>query len=93
MMGCNLRVALILIAGPLLLSSNAVADQNWKTNSAIWSLRDKCAQQAQRAYPDYTPESNAKREKARQNCLRMFNLPIEGSSLSPQTPTPSPPQQ
>jgi hypothetical protein len=92
-MGRDLRLGLILIVAALSLPQAAVADQTWKTNNAIWGVRDKCTRQAQQAYPDYTPESNAKREKARLTCLRGNNLPTEGSSLPPQTPMRSPPQQ
>lgn len=91
-MACNPRLALIVGAVALLLPLDAVADQPWKTNNAIWNVRDKCTRQAQQTYPDYTSESNAKREKARQACLRANNLPAEGSS-QPQTLTPSSPQQ
>jgi hypothetical protein len=92
-MGRDLRLGLILIVAALSLPQAAVADQTWKTNNAIFNVRDKCARQAQQAYPDYTPESNAKREKMRKNCLLGNNLPVEGGSLPPQTPTPNPPQQ
>jgi hypothetical protein len=62
---CKLHLALLSIVALLWLPGAAVADWQWKTNSAIWKLRDACTTQAQKAYPDYTPESNAKREKAR----------------------------
>ncbi len=91
-MRCNL-FALMLIAAALLLPRGAVADQNWKTQSAIWRQQDACTTEAEKAYPDYTPESNAKREKARKVCLMRSNLPVDGSSLSPQTPTAGTAQQ
>jgi hypothetical protein len=90
--GCKFCLALVLAAA-LALPRNAVADQNFKTNSIYWSLRDKCTRQAQQAYPDYTPESNAKREKMRKNCLLGNNLPTEGNSVPSQTPTPYTPRQ
>ena len=31
---------------------------------------------AGKQYPDHTPEGNAKREVARQNCLRQRRLPV-----------------
>jgi hypothetical protein len=92
-MCCNLWFALMLIATALLLSRGAVADQTWKTNNAIWDQRDKCTRQALQQFPDYTPESNAKREKARLTCLRTGNLPAEGSAQPPQTAMPGTPQQ
>jgi hypothetical protein len=87
-MRSKLALALLLTVALLGLPGAAIADQNWKTNSAIWKLRDNCAAVAQKAYPDYTPESNAKREKAREACLRGNNLPTDGSSTQPPAPTP-----
>jgi hypothetical protein len=93
-MGCRFCLALMLAtAAALVLPRDASADQYWKTNSAIWKLRDNCTVQAQKTYPDYTPESNAKREKARKNCLLGNNLPAEESSLPPASPAPNAPQQ
>jgi hypothetical protein len=86
-MRSKLALALLSIVVLLWLPGAAVADWQWKTNSAIWRLRDACTMQAQKAYPDYTPESNAKREKARDACLRANNLPPEGSSTPPPAPT------
>jgi hypothetical protein len=87
-MSPKLRLALLLTAAVPWLSGAAVADQQWKSSSAIWKLRDTCTLQAQKAYPDYTPESNAKRQKALDACLRANNLPVEGSSAP--SPSPSP---
>jgi hypothetical protein len=84
----KLRLALLLTVALLGLPDVAFADQNFKTNSAIWKLRDVCTMQAQKAYPDYTPESNAKRQKALDTCLRQNNLPVEGSSAPAPVSTP-----
>jgi hypothetical protein len=86
---CKLHLALLSIVALLWLPGAAVADWQWKTNSAIWKLRDACTTQAQKAYPDYTPESNAKREKARADCLRTNNLTPDGSSRASPAPTPT----
>jgi len=92
--GCRFCLALIVATAVLALPRTGVADQNFKTNSIYWNLRDNCTRQAQQAYPDYTPESNAKREKMRKDCLLGHNLPSEGNSVPPQTSTPNPaPQQ
>jgi hypothetical protein len=80
--GALLAVAAMALAG----APRAAADQNWKASSAVWKAMDKCTQEARKAYPDYTRESNAKREAARQACLRASNLPGEASA------PPSPPQ-
>jgi hypothetical protein len=87
-MRSKLCLVLLLTVALLGLPGAAVADQQWKTNNAIWRLRDICTTQAQKAYPDYTPESNAKREKALNACLRQSNLPVEGSSAPAPAPTP-----
>jgi hypothetical protein len=47
----------------------------YKNNQAIWDRMDRCRQQAQKQFPDYTPESNAKRDRATQLCLASQNLP------------------
>jgi len=91
--GCRFCLALMIAAAALALARPAFADQNFKTSSIYWSARDRCTRQAQQAYPDYTPESNAKREKMRKNCLLGNNLPAEETSLPPQTPAPSAPPQ
>lgn len=40
-----------------------------------WATSDKCAAQALKAFPDFTAESNAKRDAAMKNCLASQNLP------------------
>jgi hypothetical protein len=87
-MRSKLALAILLTVVLPWLPRAAVADQQWKTNSAIWKLRDVCTTQAQKAYPDYTPESNAKRKKALDACLRQNNLPVEGSSAPAPAPAP-----
>lgn len=89
----TLRLALLATAALLLLLAQpASADQNWKTSTQIWQSMDKCTQAAQKAYPDYTRESNAKREAYRQACLRSSNLPGEASA-PPQPQQPAATQQ
>jgi hypothetical protein len=88
-MGSKFCLALMLAGAVLALPRPAFADQNWKTNSIYWNVRDKCTRQAQQAYPDYTPESNAKRDKMRKTCLLGNNLPTEETSVPPQSPAPS----
>lgn len=76
-----LAVAAMALAG----TPPAAADQNWTRSSAVWKAMDKCTQAARKAFPDYTRESNAKREAARQACLRAGNLPGEaGAPPAPQ---------
>lgn len=42
---------------------------------AKWKAMDKCAIQAQQAFPDFSAESNAKRDAKLQECLASQNLP------------------
>jgi hypothetical protein len=48
-----------------------------------WSASDRCAAAAQKAFPDYTPESNAKRDAQMKNCLSGSNLPPRGDLEKP----------
>ena len=70
-------VALALAPGLAAASQPGVqVIKNWKSS-------DKCAQQAQAAFPDFTPEANAKRDAKLKECL-------EGQRLAPRAPsTPS----
>ena len=40
-----------------------------------WAASDHCAAQAQKQFPDYTPEANAKRDNAMKQCLAQGELP------------------
>ena len=40
-----------------------------------WKSMDKCAIEAQRAFPEFTAESNAKRDAKLKECLAGQNLP------------------
>lgn len=44
-----------------------------------WKEMDKCAQQAQAAFPDFTEEANAKRAAKEKECLEGKNLPPRDS--------------
>lgn len=46
-------------------------------SSLVWREMALCAQQAQKQFPDQTPEGNAKREQARLNCERQNHLPVD----------------
>jgi len=70
---------LAMVVAPLA----ARADANQKNSSAAWRQADRCAQQAFQKFPDYTAESNAKREAARRACLRDHRLPEPGSAAAP----------
>ena len=64
--------ALALTAAPRLARADAQQQQSF----SIWNQMADCARLAAKQYPDHTPEGNAKREVARQNCLRQRHLPV-----------------
>jgi hypothetical protein len=51
-----------------------------------WTASNRCAQAAQKAFPDYTPESNAKRDAQLKQCLASGNLPPRPSLEAPAKP-------
>jgi hypothetical protein len=53
------------------------ADATGQGTTAIqkWKGMDNCAKQAQAAFPDFSPASNAKREAALKSCLDRNNYP------------------
>ena len=53
---------------------------------ARWKAMDICARVAIKAFPDYTPESNAKRDAALNACLANGNLPPRAPVAPPQPP-------
>jgi hypothetical protein len=65
-----------LVATAFALSSGA-AEATSQGTTAIqrWHSMDDCAKQAQTAFPDFTPDSNAKREAKLKDCLDVRNLP------------------
>ncbi len=77
-----LRLPLTVVL--LLLIGTAEASQQGQTAVGYWKAADKCAKQAQAAYPDYSPEANAKRDAALKNCLN-------GGNLAPRQPLSQPP--
>jgi hypothetical protein len=68
------RLALAL-AALALLAGAAKASQQGLSAVARWKVMDNCAKQAQAAYPDFTPASNAKRDARLNACLDSNNLP------------------
>jgi hypothetical protein len=67
-------------AAPRLARADAAQQQNF----TAWAQMSTCAHQAAAKFPDHTPQGNAQREAARQECLRQHHLPV--------TPTPPPAQ-
>ena len=66
-------------------AGTAEATQQGVTAIAKWKTMDTCARQAQAAYPDFTPDDNAKRDAKLQDCLNANNLPPR-EPLSPPPP-------
>jgi hypothetical protein len=56
------------------LIGTAEASQQGQTAVGSWKAADKCAKQAQAAYPDYSAEANAKRDAKLRECLNAGNL-------------------
>ena len=68
----------------LVLIGTAEASQQGRAAVADWKAADKCAKQAQAAYPDYSAEANAKRDAKLKECL-------SGGNLAPRQPVSQPP--
>lgn len=65
----------ILLAAVLCSAGAAEASQQGQVVTSYWKIADKCAKQAQAAYPDYNAEANAKRDAQLKACLNASNLP------------------
>jgi hypothetical protein len=63
-----------LIAALLIFAGAAEASQQSQVVLNNWKAADKCANQAQAAYPDYSAEANAKRDAKLKECLNAGNL-------------------
>ena len=80
------RIAVIALLAALAMPVTARAfTRNGNSMMHNWATSDKCAAQAQKAFPDFTAESNAKRDAAMKDCLATQNLPPR-ESLDKQTP-------
>jgi hypothetical protein len=78
------RVAAVALAAALTLPGAAFALTS-QANGMIhnWVSSDRCVASAQKQFPDYTPESLAKRDVALQQCLSSGVLPPR-APLAPQ---------
>jgi ABC-type glycerol-3-phosphate transport system substrate-binding protein len=73
MIRCAALAALLVV---LAVSASAFATSvNGNVMIRQWASSDRCAAAAQRAFPDYTAEANAKRDNAMKQCLANGNLP------------------
>ena len=62
---------LMLASAPAALATSAQG----RGMLSRWTASDRCIAQAQQLFPDYTPESNAKRDAQIKQCLAGSNLP------------------
>ena len=69
------RFAFPLVAVSLLWPLGAGATQQGQAALRSWKTADNCARQAQTAYPDFSAESNAKRDAKLKECLNIYGLP------------------
>jgi hypothetical protein len=69
------RIAVFAAAALVLPCGTAGATQQGVAAIANWKLMDKCAKEAQVAYPDNSAEANAKRDVKLKDCLSRNNLP------------------
>ena len=58
-----------------LLATPAAASQQGAVTVTNWKWADRCAREAQTAFPDFTAEANAKRDAKLKECLAGKNLP------------------
>jgi hypothetical protein len=78
-----------LSAGALVIALGLAAGTAGATQLGIgaithWKTMDACAKQAQAAFPDFTPEANAKRDAKLKECLNANNLPPREPLVPPQ---------
>jgi hypothetical protein len=59
----------------VLATATAQASQQGLQVIKNWKVADLCAKQAQQAFPNFTPEANAKRDAKLKECLEGANLP------------------
>ena len=69
-------LALALVTAAALGPSPALADAQQTQSFSVWKQMQECAKASTKQFPDHTAESNAKREAARQECLRAHRLPV-----------------
>jgi hypothetical protein len=71
-----MRLIVAAIAASVLLFAGAAMATQAGVNAMLgWKTMDSCAKEAQERYPDFTAESNAKRDAQLKACLEQNNLP------------------
>ncbi len=69
-------VALALLAASIGAGAARATDVREQQSVAVWHKQDECARAAFVKFPDYTAESNAKRDRATRDCEIRNHLPI-----------------
>jgi hypothetical protein len=69
------RSALVFVAAFLAGAASAQATQQGQQTLRNWKVMDNCAKQAQAAYPDFSADSNTKRDAKLKECLSNGALP------------------
>jgi hypothetical protein len=64
------------------------ASQSDTDSTRIWKAEDDCSRKAFKEFPDYTADSNAKRDRAMRICLATGNLPPRADIAPPAPVTP-----
>jgi hypothetical protein len=77
----RLWIAVLALVIAASVGASAVADP-LGASEGLWSAADKCAREAARLFPDYTPKGNAARENYRRACLRAYNEPAPNGQAS-----------
>lgn len=68
-------IAFALSLALMLVSGSAMASQQGIVVMKNWKIMDQCEKEAQAAFPDFTANSNAKREAKEKECLEGKNMP------------------
>ena len=77
------RFAVPLAAVFLLWPLSVGASQQGQGALRSWKTADSCARQAQTAYPDFSADSNAKRDAKLKECLNANGLPPRAPLAQP----------
>jgi hypothetical protein len=72
-MRCRAAIAVLVLVA--LTPTAGMATQQGTGVLKKWAASDKCAEQALKAFPDYTAEALAKRDTRYKQCLASQNLP------------------
>jgi hypothetical protein len=73
-------LAATLLVAAALLPLAARADAPQQNSNQAWLSADQCAKEAFRQFPDFTAQSNKKREALRLECLRNHRLPTPAAA-------------